>query len=220
MNKKGGEGSASALTLGQAAVDKLFVNFGLEILKIVPGRVSTEVQWGTREREATCAHAERQIDARLSFDTAATVQKGKEIMALYHAAGIGPERVLLKIATTWEGVQAAAQLEKMGFHCNMTLLFSLAQAQIAAEAGATLISPFAGRITDFFKAKLNKPEGFAAAEDPGVISVKTIYNYYKGTKRVVARTHLTVVNCSARLQDRGHGRIVSQQGAMPGAGRL
>ena len=144
----------------ERAADKLFVNFGLEILKIVPGRVSTE------------------IDARLSFDTEATIKKGRELMALYKEAGIGPDRVLLKIATTWEGVEAARVLEKEGFHCNMTLLFSLAQAQIAAEAGATLISPFAGRITDFFKAKQNV-DGFKASEDPGVLSVQNIYNYYK-----------------------------------------
>lgn len=149
-------------------MDKLFVNFGVEILKVVPGRVSTE------------------IDARLSFDTAATVKKGKELMELYREAGIGPDRVLLKIATTWEGVQAAAELEKAGFHCNMTLLFSLAQAQIAAEAGATLISPFAGRITDFFKAR-DKKDGYPPSEDPGVLSVQAIYNYYKahGYKTVV-----------------------------------
>ena len=141
-------------------MDKLFVNFGLEILKIVPGRVSTE------------------IDARLSFDTAATVAKGRELMALYEEAGIKRDRVLLKIATTWEGVEAARQLEKEGLHCNMTLLFSLAQAQIAAEAGATLISPFVGRITDFFKAK-EKVEGYPAEKHPGVLSVRQIYNYYK-----------------------------------------
>merc|ERR1711991_978499 len=104
--------------------------------------------------------------------------KGRELMALYKAAGIGPDRVLLKIATTWEGVKAAEILEKEGFHCNMTLLFSLAQAQIAAEAKATLISPFVGRITDFFKAKQNV-DGFKPAEDPGVQSVQRIYNYYK-----------------------------------------
>jgi len=152
----------------EAAIDKLFVNFGVEILKIVPGRVSTE------------------IDARLSFDAAATVKKGRELMELYKAAGVNPDRVLLKIASTWEGCQAAAQLEKQGYHCNMTLLFSLAQAQICAEAGATLISPFAGRITDFFKAK-DKKDGYAPHEDPGVISVQTIYNYYKahGYKTVV-----------------------------------
>ncbi len=152
----------------ELAMDKLFVNFGLEILKIVPGRVSTE------------------IDARLSFDAAATVAKGRELIALYKEAGISSDRVLLKIATTWEGVQAAAQLEKEGLHCNMTLLFSLAQAQISAEAGATLISPFVGRITDFYKAR-DKVDGFAAPKDPGVISVQQIYNYYK------AHGYLTVV---------------------------
>ena len=144
----------------EVAMDKLFVNFGVEILKIVPGRVSTE------------------IDARLSFDTEATIKKGRELIALYKEAGIESDRVLLKIASTWEGAQAAAQLEKEGLHTNMTLLFSLAQAQICAEARATLISPFVGRIFDFFKAKENV-DGFAASEDPGVKSVQQIYNYYK-----------------------------------------
>lgn len=153
---KGGSPAAQL----ELAIDKLFVNFGVEILKIVPGRVSTE------------------IDARLSFDTEATVKKGRELIALYKEAGIDSDRVLLKIASTWEGAQAARQLEKEGLHTNMTLLFSLAQAQICAEAGATLISPFVGRITDFFKAKLGV-DGFAAAEDPGVKSVQQIYNYYK-----------------------------------------
>ena len=154
--KKGGSEAEQV----EAAMDKLFVNFGVEILKIVPGRVSTE------------------IDARLSFDAAATVKKGKELIALYKEAGIDSDRVLLKIASTWEGAEAARQLEKEGLHTNMTLLFSLAQAQICAEAGATLISPFVGRIFDFFKKQQNV-EGFAAAEDPGVLSVQQIYNYYK-----------------------------------------
>jgi transaldolase len=150
------------------AMDKLAVNFGLEILKIVPGRVSTE------------------LDARLSFDTEATIQKAHEIIELYKAAGIDKERVLVKVASTWEGIQAARQLEAQGIHCNMTLLFSLGQAAACAEAGVTLISPFAGRITDFYKAR-DKKDSYPAPEDPGVISVKTIYNYYKyhGYKTVV-----------------------------------
>jgi len=149
------------------ALGKLSVNFGVEILKIVPGRVSTE------------------LDARLSFDTDATIKKAREIMSLYKEAGIDKERVLIKIASTWEGIQAAKVLEQEGIHCNMTLLFSLIQAVACAEVGVTLISPFAGRITDYFKQKENK--NYAPAEDPGVVSVKNIYNYYKkyGYKTVV-----------------------------------
>lgn len=151
------------------AVDKLAVNFGIEILKIVPGRVSTE------------------IDARLSFDTEATVNKAREIIALYKSAGIDTEkRVLIKIASTWEGLEAAKILEKENIHVNMTLLFSIWQAAVAAENGATLISPFAGRITDFYKAR-DKVSSYAPTEDPGVLSIQKIYNYYKhhGYKTVV-----------------------------------
>lgn len=141
-------------------IDRLLVVFGLEILKIVPGRVSSEV------------------DARLSFDTAATVAKAREIIALYAKAGIGRDRVLIKIASTWEGIKAAEILEKEGIHCNLTLLFSFAQAVACAEAGITLISPFVGRILDWHKSK--KPDAnFAGAADPGVISVTQIYTYYK-----------------------------------------
>lgn len=149
-------------------MDKLAVNFGVEILKIVPGRVSTE------------------IDARLSFDTEATVKKAHQLLALYKEAGIDKERILIKVASTWEGIRAGELLEKEGIHCNMTLLFSLVQAAACAEAGVTLISPFAGRITDFYKQKEGK-SSYAPAEDPGVISVKNIYNYYKqhGYKTVV-----------------------------------
>lgn len=142
------------------AIDKLFVNFGIEILKIVPGRVSTE------------------IDARLSFETEKTVKKAREIIQLYKDAGIDKERVLIKIASTWEGIQAAGQLEKEGIHCNLTLLFSLAQAAACAEAGVTLISPFVGRISDFYKAKEGGKD-IPLERDPGVKSVKTIFNYYK-----------------------------------------
>ncbi|HTJ79953.1 MAG TPA: transaldolase [Rariglobus sp.] len=141
-------------------IDRLLVNFGLEILKIVPGRVSTEV------------------DARLSFDTTGTVAKAREIIALYEKAGIDRKRILIKIASTWEGIKAAEILEKEGIHCNLTLLFSFAQAVACAEAGITLISPFVGRILDWHKAK--KPDAnFAGAADPGVISVTHIYTYYK-----------------------------------------
>ncbi|RSZ58788.1 transaldolase [Massilia atriviolacea] len=140
-------------------IDRVLVDFGMEILKIIPGRVSTE------------------IDARLSFDTEATVAKGRELIALYEEAGAGRERVLIKIASTWEGIRAAEILQKEGIRCNMTLLFSLAQAIACAEAGAQLISPFVGRIYDWFK-KTNDLE-YTGAEDPGVQSVKRIYNYYR-----------------------------------------
>eukprot|EP01100_Stratorugosa_tubuloviscum_P014653 TRINITY_DN796_c1_g8_i1.p1 TRINITY_DN796_c1_g8~~TRINITY_DN796_c1_g8_i1.p1 ORF type:complete len:324 (-),score=179.25 TRINITY_DN796_c1_g8_i1:844-1815(-) len=145
----------------EIALDKLAVNFGTEILKIIPGRVSTE------------------IDARFSFDSEKTIQKARQIVQLYKNAGIDSEkRLLIKIASTWEGLQAAGQLEKEGIHCNLTLLFSFAQACVAAELGVTLISPFAGRITDFYKAK-EKRDHFPPHEDPGVLSIQKIYNYYK-----------------------------------------
>ena len=140
-------------------IDRVLVAFGMEILKIIPGRVSTEV------------------DAALSFDTAATVAKGRELIALYEEAGAGRERVLIKIASTWEGIRAAEILQKEGIRCNMTLLFALPQAIACAEAGAQLISPFVGRIFDYFK----KSTGidYTGAEDPGVQSVKRIYAYYR-----------------------------------------
>lgn len=150
------------------AEDKLAVNIGLEILKIVPGRISTEV------------------DARLSYDTQATVEKARRLIKLYNDAGISNERILIKIASTWQGIRAAEILEKEGINCNLTLLFSQAQARACAEAGVYLISPFVGRILDWYKANGDKKE-FAPAEDPGVISVTDIYNYYKkhGYKTVV-----------------------------------
>jgi transaldolase len=141
-------------------LDKLFVNFGCEILKIVPGRVSTEV------------------DARLSFDTAASMAKARELIRLYQDAGVPRERVLIKIATTWEGIRAAEQLEKEDIHCNLTLLFSFAQAVACAQAKVTLISPFVGRIYDWHKKARNVTD-IPRAEDPGVASVVRIYNYYK-----------------------------------------
>ena len=150
------------------AEDKLAVNIGLEILKLVPGRVSTEV------------------DARLSYDTDATVLKARKLIALYEAAGINKNRILIKIAATWQGIRAAEILEKEGINCNLTLLFSEAQARACAQAGVYLISPFVGRILDWYKANSDKKE-YAPAEDPGVISVTKIYNYYKqyGYKTVV-----------------------------------
>jgi len=150
------------------AEDKLAVNIGLEILKIVPGRISTEV------------------DARLSYDTQATVEKARKLIALYNAAGISNDRILIKIASTWQGIRAAEILEKEGINCNLTLLFSEVQARACAEAGVYLISPFVGRILDWYKANTDKKE-YSPAEDPGVISVTKIYNYYKeyGYKTVV-----------------------------------
>lgn len=142
------------------AFDKLFVNFGLEILKIVPRRVSTEV------------------DARLSFDVQGSIDKAKHLISLYESAGIPRERILIKLASTWEGTKAAEQLEKEGIHCNMTLLFSMAQAICCAQAKATLISPFVGRILDWYK-KAEGKESYPADQDPGVKSVSEIYNYYK-----------------------------------------
>ncbi|KAJ3211456.1 Transaldolase [Entophlyctis luteolus] len=150
------------------ALDKLLVNFGTEILKIVPGRVSTEV------------------DARLSFDKEATVAKAKRIIALYDEAGVSKDRVLIKIASTWEGIQAAKELEAdYGIHCNLTLLFGFAQAVACAEAKVTLISPFVGRILDWYKKSTGKT--YEQTEDPGVTSVQSIYNYYKkfGYKTIV-----------------------------------
>ena len=142
------------------AEDKLAVNIGLEILKIVPGRISTEV------------------DARLSYNTQATVEKARKLIALYNAVGISNDRILIKIASTWQGIRAAEILEREGINCNLTLLFSEAQARACAEAGVYLISPFVGRILDWYKANSDKKE-YAPAEDPGVISVTKIYNYYK-----------------------------------------
>jgi transaldolase len=148
--------------------DHYAVQIGCEILKLVPGRVSTEV------------------DARLSFDTEATVNRARRLVALYEDAGIGKERLLIKIASTWEGIRAAEILEKEGTNCNLTLLFSSVQAVAAAEAGAFLISPFVGRILDWYK-KAEDVEGYPAEKDPGVLSVRNIYNLYKdrGFKTVV-----------------------------------
>ena len=142
------------------AMDKLAVNFGLKILEIVPGRVSTEV------------------DARLSFDTEASITKAHELIQLYEANGISRERILIKAASTWEGINAAEMLENEGIHCNLTLLFSFAQAVRCAEANVTLISPFVGRILDWYK-KDRGVSDIPAAVDPGVKSVKEIYSYYK-----------------------------------------
>jgi transaldolase len=160
-------GNAADAAVAKLAFQRLAIAFGKKILAIVPGRVSTEV------------------DARLSYDTEATIAQARAIIAQYDAVGIGRERVLIKIASTWEGIRAAEVLEKEGIHCNLTLLFGLHQAIAGAEAGVTLISPFVGRILDWYKKDTGKE--YHGAEDPGVISVTTIYNYYKhfGYKTVV-----------------------------------
>ncbi|MBA6292861.1 transaldolase [Colwellia sp. MB3u-70] len=150
------------------AADKFSVLIGLEILKTVPGRISTEV------------------DARLSFDTAASIAKAYKLIAMYNEAGISNDRILIKVASTWEGIKAAEQLEAEGINCNLTLLFNFAQAQACAEANIYLISPFVGRILDWYKKDTGRSD-YSASEDPGVVSVTSIYNYYK------AKGHKTVV---------------------------
>lgn len=162
VDKAISEHAGSSLTgeaLVESVIDRILILFGLEILKIVPGRVSTEV------------------DARLSFDTAATVTKGRQLIEMYEKEGISRDRILIKIASTWEGIRAAEELEKEGIHCNLTLLFSFAQAVACAEAGVQLISPFVGRIYDWYKKSTGTD--YTGADDPGVQSVKKIYNYYK-----------------------------------------
>jgi transaldolase len=158
--KKDAGAGASQAQVVSLAFDRLAVSFGLKILQIIPGRVSTEV------------------DARLSYDTDATVAKARDLIAQYKAAGVSKERVLIKIASTWQGIKAGEILEKEGIHCNLTLLFGLHQAIACAEAGITLISPFVGRILDWYKKDTGR-DSYPAAEDPGVLSVTTIYNYYK-----------------------------------------
>lgn len=151
--------SLSGAALADSIIDSILVNFGLEILKIVPGRVSTET------------------DARLSYDTEGSINKARQIIGLYEKGGISRERVLIKIASTWEGIKAAEKLQKEGINCNLTLLFSLPQAIACAEGGIRLISPFVGRILDWYKKSTGKD--YTPAEDPGVKSVTEIYNYYK-----------------------------------------
>ncbi|MCX4193556.1 transaldolase [Methylophaga sp. OBS1] len=151
---------APASEVVSLAFDRLAVSFGLKILDIIPGRVSTEV------------------DARLSYDTEATIAKGRDLIAQYEAAGVDRNRILIKIASTWEGIQAAAVLEKEGIHCNLTLLFGLHQAIACAENGITLISPFVGRILDWYKADTGR-DSYESHEDPGVLSVTAVYEYYK-----------------------------------------
>src|SRR3954452_6173558 len=155
-SEAGGDKTAQA----EEFMDLLFVSFGREILKIIPGRVSTEV------------------DAGLSFDTEATLAKARKLIGMYEKAGIDRKRILIKIASTWEGIKAAEQLEREGIHCNLTLLFSFAQAVACAEAGVTLISPFVGRIYDWY-VKENGGKDIPADSDPGVASVTRIYDYFK-----------------------------------------
>lgn len=153
-------GATNPAEIVAMAIDLLAVEFGKRILQIIPGRVSTEV------------------DARLSYDTEATVEKARHLIGLYNEAGITNDRVLIKIASTWEGIKAAEVLEKEGIHCNLTLLFGIHQAVACAEARVTLISPFVGRILDWYKKETGR-DSYPAAEDPGVLSVTEIYNYYK-----------------------------------------
>ncbi|HXT39120.1 MAG TPA: transaldolase, partial [Candidatus Angelobacter sp.] len=153
------ESANAGQTMG-IALDRLAVAFGTEILKIVPGRVSTEV------------------DARLSFDVEGSIAKARSLIGRYEKAGISRERILIKVASTWEGICAARQLTREGIHCNLTLLFSFAQAVACAEAGVQLISPFVGRILDWYKKSTGR-DSYPPAEDPGVVSVTRIYNYYK-----------------------------------------
>jgi transaldolase len=163
-------------------IDQLFVSFGREILKVVPGRVSTEVP------------------ASLSFDTDGAIAKARKLISLYEAKGVGRERILIKLASTWEGIRAAELLEKEGIHCNLTLLFSFAQAVACAEAGVTLISPFVGRIYDWYKKEKGGVEP-AEDQDPGVASVTRIYNYYKkyGYKTQVMGASFRNLNQIVRL---------------------
>ncbi|MGA6985271.1 MAG: transaldolase [Terriglobales bacterium] len=176
------ERGGSHEAMAEEFIDHLFVLFGCEILKVVPGRVSTEVA------------------ASLSFDTTATIAKGRKLISLYEKKGIARERILIKVASTWEGVRAAELLEKEGIHCNLTLLFSFAQAVACAEAGVTLISPFVGRIYDWYKKEQGGAE-IPPDKDPGVESVTTIYNYYKkfGYKTQVMGASFRNVNQIIRL---------------------
>ncbi len=176
------ERGGSREQMAEEFIDHLFVLFGSEILKVVPGRVSTEVA------------------ASLSFDNPATVAKARKLISLYEKKGVGRERILIKIASTWEGIQAAAMLEDEGIHCNLTLLFSFAQAIACAEAGVTLISPFVGRIYDWYKKEGGGKE-IPPDQDPGVASVTRIYNYYKkyGYKTQVMGASFRNVNQIVRL---------------------
>ena len=181
------EGGDSQTQLDNAT-DKLAVLIGKEILHIVPGRVSTEV------------------DARLSFDKSASVEKARKLINMYEQDGINRERILIKLASTWEGIQAGAQLEKEGINCNLTLLFSFAQAQACADAGVFLISPFVGRIYDWYK-KADAVDSYAPAQDPGVLSVHRIYNYYKSNGFNTVVMGASFRNCDQIRQLAGCDRL-------------
>ncbi len=188
------EGGDSQSQLGNAT-DKLAVLIGREILNIVPGRVSTEV------------------DARLSFDINASIEKARRLVDMYEQEGIERQRILIKLASTWEGIRAAAQLEKEGINCNLTLLFSFAQAQACADAGVFLISPFVGRIFDWYK-KTDGVDGYAPAQDPGVLSVQRIYNYYKSNGFNTVIMGASFRNCEQIRQLAGCDRLTISPGLM------
>ncbi len=158
--KYGNKKSSDSTQQIEDILDKIAVNFGAKILDIIPGRISTEV------------------DARLSFKTEDTIQRARKLIGMYKDAGVNRERVLIKIASTWEGIKAGERLEKEGIHCNLTLMFNISQAVACAEAGITLISPFVGRILDWYR-KAEGVEGYPATQDPGVLSVSAIYDYFK-----------------------------------------
>lgn len=179
------------------AMDKLAVNVGLEVLKSIPGRVSTEV------------------DSRLSFDTQATLGKARKLIGLYNEAGIANERVLIKVASTWEGIRAAEILEHEGIHCNLTLMFGFAQARSCAEAGVTLISPFVGRIFDWQKAKEGRTD-IPAEEDMGVLSVRRIYQYYKEHGYPTAVMGASIVPQQRRNSGPGRMRSPDHQSVITG----
>jgi len=181
------EGGDSQTQLGNAT-DKLAVLIGQEILSIIPGRVSTEV------------------DARLSFDTNASIDRARKLIEMYEQDSIDRDRILIKLASTWEGIQAGAQLEKEGINCNLTLLFSFAQAQACADAGVFLISPFVGRIFDWYK-KADGVDAYAPAEDPGVNSVQRIFNYYKSNSFNTVVMGASFRNCDQIRQLAGCDRL-------------
>ena len=183
--KELGDGAGDQ-AVANLAFQRLAIAFGKKILAIVPGRVSTEV------------------DARLSYDTEGTIKQARSIIAQYDAAGIGHERILVKIASTWEGIRAAEVLEKEGIHCNLTLLFGLHQAIAAADAGVTLVSPFVGRILDWYKKDTGKD--FHGADDPGVQSVTKVYNYFK---KFGYKTHGDGRKLPQHRRDRGTGGVRS-----------
>ncbi len=185
--KKNPSAGADQSVLVKRALDRLSVEFGLHILEIVTGRVSTEV------------------DARLSFDTPATIEKARNLIKQYETAGASRERILIKVASTWEGIRAAEVLEREGIHCNLTLLFGVHQAIACAEAGVTLISPFVGRILDWYKKATGKT-AYAPAEDPGVVSVTHIYNYFK---RFGYKTEVMGASALPRKLDREKARTMT-----------